>query len=100
MEVHFHVFMNSAGLRVPTVCPHVWANESISFNHIDSKIVDFPGIFDTNRGAKRVRLEFEFLRGHPTSGYESHGVSKGTPQHSPWKMANCPVKPVPSSGFA
>jgi len=60
----FPCFYESAGLRMPTVCPHVWANESIPFNHIDPKIVDFPGIFGTNRSDNGTRFEFESLQGH------------------------------------
>jgi hypothetical protein len=49
---------------LPTVCPHVWANESLSSNHVDPKTVDFPGILGQIRGFKRVRFEFEALQGH------------------------------------
>jgi hypothetical protein len=49
---------------LPTVCPHVWANESISYNHVDPKTLDFPRIFDKIRRTKRARFEFESLQGH------------------------------------
>jgi hypothetical protein len=42
---------------LPTVCAHPWANESISFNHVDPKTVDFLGIFGEVRGDQRPFLE-------------------------------------------
>jgi hypothetical protein len=57
----------TAGLLIaflPTVCPHVWANKSISFNHVGPTIVDFPGIFSKICSAKRALFEFEPLQGH------------------------------------
>ena len=54
----------SASDGAPTVCPHVWANDSILFNHVDPEIVDFPGIFGKIRGIKGACFEFESLQGH------------------------------------
>jgi hypothetical protein len=48
---------------LPTVCARPWAKESISFNHVDPKTVDFLGIFGEVRGDQRPFLESSPSRG-------------------------------------